>query len=281
VVERLDRPPQEALLKEYTLDPDFEAFAVEPLGLKVTDDRAVQPHYRLQIGVAATDNNVETGPRTGQSKETFTFIVVSENELLAEIAKEEEGLHVKLEEAVNRLRDGKIRLDKIAQELPELKPDELSPAARRAEEIQEGLTRSWDATREVLTDYQRILKELKANRVQAAMVSKVNDKICEPLEGALNLEFVQADEALRDAQKKLDAKTADLPAVQLARQQMDRLINRLNVVLEAMADVTTINKIIEMLVRIDKGEQQEYDRLRDLLKQKQQEILDSLSDPKK
>jgi SPX domain protein involved in polyphosphate accumulation len=199
---------------------------------------------------------------------------------LAEIAKEEESLHLKLEEAVNRLKDGQIKLSKVAQELPELKKEELSPMARRTEEIGEGVLKSWDAAREVYTDYRRILKELKANRVQGGMINKVNDRICEPLDAAINGEYVQADEALRELQKRLDAKEKDQAGPDQARKSLDQLINRLNGVLEAMADVTTINKLIEMLTKIEKGEREEYDRLQKLLKQKQEDVLENL-DPKK
>jgi hypothetical protein len=279
--EMLLAPPRDVLLKEYTLDPDLEAFSVERLGLKVADEKAAQPHYRLRLSVVATDNNIETGPRSSQSKERFTVFVVSEHELLAEIAKEEENLRIKLEEAINRLKDGRLKLEKVIQELPDLKPDEFSPLARRTEEVGESIVKSWDATREVYADYKRILKELKANRVQPGMINKVNDKICEPLDGAVSVEFVQSDESMRDFQKKLEQKTADRGAADLARQNLDRLIIRLNGVLEAMADVTTINRIIEMLVKIEKGEREEYERLRKLLKQKQEEVLDNLSDPPK
>jgi hypothetical protein len=279
--EMLLAPPRDALLKDFNLDPDLEAFSVERLGLKVAEEKAAQPHYRLRLSVVATDTNIETGPRSSQSKERFTVLVVSEHELLAEVAKEEENLRIKLEDAINRLKDGKLKLEKVTQELPDLKPDEFSPLARRAEEIGESIVKSWDATREVYADYKRILKELKANRVQPGMINKVNDKICEPLDGAVSVEFVQSDESMRDFQKKLEEKTVDRGRADLARQNLDRLITRLSSVLEAMADVTTINRIIEMLVKIEKGEREEYERLRKLLKQKQEEVLDNLSDPKK
>jgi SPX domain protein involved in polyphosphate accumulation len=152
--------------------------------------------------------------------------------------------------------------------------------ARRVEEIGEAVVKSWDAAREVHTDYRRILKELKANRVQSAMINKVNDKICEPLDGAINLEFVQSDESLQEFRKKLDAKESDPKAAELAKLQLDQLIRRLNAVLEAMADVTTINKLIEMLVKIEKGERDEIERLNKLLKQKQLEFLED-PEPKK
>jgi hypothetical protein len=277
----LEQPPGEDLLKDYNLDPDVEAFGVDQLGLKVADEKANQPRYRLRLWLVATDNNVESGPRTGQSKERFTVLVVSEHELLAEIAKEEESLHIKLEDAVSRLKDSKVKLAKVIQEMPELKRDEFSPMARRTEEIGEAVVKSWDATREVFGDYKRILKELRANHVQPGMINKVNDKICEPLDRAINLEFVQSDESLHELQKKLDSKTNDPKAAELARQQLDQLIERLSGVLEAMADVTTINRIIEMLVKIEKGEREEYERLQKLLKQKQEEVLENLSEPKK
>jgi len=279
--EALRQSPRQKLLTEYSIDPDIESFSVAALDLKVNDERAVQPHYRLQLWVTATDNNIETGPRTGQGKERFVLLVVSENELLAEIAKEEESLHIKLEEAVTRLKDSRIKVDKIAEELPGLKANEFSPLARRAEEMDDAVVRSWDACREVLTDYKRILKELKVNRVQPGMIAKVSDKICDPLEGTINLEFVNADEAIRDLARKLDGQNSDRQAVDAARQSLDQLIARLASVLDAMADVTSINKIIEMLVKIEKGERQEYERLQLLLKQKQEEFLDSLSEPKK
>jgi hypothetical protein len=281
LMEALRQTPRQKLLTEYSIDPDVESFSVAALDLKVNDERAVQPHYRLELWVTATDNNIETGPRTGQGKERFVLLVVSENELLAEIAKEEESLHVKLEEAVTRLKDSRIKVDKIAEELPGLKANEFSPLARRAEEMDDAVVRSWDACREVLTDYKRILKELKVNRVQPGMIAKVSDKICDPLDAAINLEFVNADEAIRDLARRLDSKNGDRQTVDAARQSLDQLIARLASVLDAMADVTSINKIIEMLVKIEKGERQEYERLQLLLKQKQEEFLDSLSEPKK
>jgi hypothetical protein len=274
----LDEPPtEEPLVKEFALEPEVEFFAVEPLGLKSADEKTVQPRYKLRLWLSATDNDVETGPHTALAKEKFTILVVGENELLAEIAKEEEGLHIKLEEALNRLKEGKVKLDKAAQDLPELKADELSTLARRAEEVGEAVARSWDACREVYGDYRRILLELRANRVQPGMIAKVNDKICEPLDGAINVEFVQCDESLRELARRLDAKSADPQAMALPREQLTRLIARLQGVLDAMADVTTINRIIEMLVKIEKGEQEEYQRLQKLLKQKQEEILEGIS----
>jgi hypothetical protein len=185
----------------------------------------------MELWVIATDSNIETGPRTGLSKEKFTFLIVSENELLAEIAKEEEGLHLKLEEALNRLKDSQIKLNKITKEMPELKKEEFSPMTRREEEIEEAATKSGDTSREVLADYRRILKELRANQVQTGMISKVNDKICEPLDIAINSDFVQLEEAMREFHKKLEAATSDAKAAELVKQRLQQVITRLSDVL--------------------------------------------------
>lgn len=277
----LEKPPGETPPREFTLDPEQEALDLAPLGLKVGDEKAAQQHYRLRLWVTATDNDVESGPHTGESKEKFTVVVVSENELLAEIAKEEEGLRLKLEDAVGRLKDGRIKVNKLTQDLPDTKPDEMGPLARRSEEVGEGLTRSWDGTRDVYNDYRRILKELQINRVQSGMVAKVGEKICEPLEGALNLEFVQADEAAHALQKALEAKDHDARPAAEVRQQLDRLITRLTSVLDAMAEVTSVNRLIETLMRIEKAEREEYNRLERLKKQRSEDVLDKLGGPEK
>jgi hypothetical protein len=274
-------PPDERPLKDFDLDPELDKFHVTALGLKEPNDKAIQPHYRIRLSVTATDNNVETGPRVGQSKEKFTFLVVSEHELLAEIAKEEEGLHVKLEEALGRLKDAKIKLDKVAEELPNLPKEEFSPLARRTEELQEAIAKSWDVSREVHGDYKRILNELIANQVQKGMIDKVKDKIVEPLDFAIQGDFPHADDTMRELQKKLDAKVFDAPATEAARQALARVISRLEGVLEAMGDVSNINKLITVLIQIEKKEREQAEQLKDLLRKKTDDLIKSLEDKPK
>jgi hypothetical protein len=287
-LERLAQPPDRAVLdrrmiKDFPVDPedDDAKFNVESLNLRTTDEKAVQSHYVLRLWLLATDNNIETGPRTGQSREKFTFLVVSEYELLAEIAKEEDGLRVKLEEAVGRLKDGRTKLDRVRQELPLLKAEEFSSQATQMSRVEEAVVKSWDAAREVHSEYKRILKELRANRVQAGMINKVADKIVEPLDGAINQEFVRTDESLREFHKTLDGKKADLPAADKARAELTQLIDRLEGVLSAMADVMTINDLIRRLVAIEAEEVKEIQRLRFLLDQKEKELLEGVGEPKK
>ena len=205
--------PQEKMLTNLTLDPDEEAFDVAPLGLKVSDDQQVQTRYRMRLWVEALDNNVETGPGIGRSKEKFTILLIPENELLVEIAREEESLHVKLEDTVNKLKDARTKLEQVIQELPGLRAEEFSPMALRADEMKATIERGWDVSREVFTDYRKILKELQVNRVRPKIIEKVERNICEPLDQAVSQDFVHSEESITAFQKTLDQdKKANLEA---------------------------------------------------------------------
>jgi hypothetical protein len=274
ILQRLETKPQRQLLKDHVLDPNEDVFDVSQLNLKVSDDRQVQPHYGLGLWLTVTDNNIETGPSTGEGKERFFFLIVSEDELLVEIAREEESLHLKLEDTVNRLKDSRTKFDQVVQELPRLKPDEYSPMARRAEEVAESVTRGSDLTREVHTDYRRILRELEANQVQRGIINRVRNNICDPLEVILGREFATADDRIREFHRSLEERKADPGLVAPARKALDELIERLGRVLDAMGDVTTINKLIATLVEIERGEQRESKRLQELRDSLQEKILE-------
>jgi hypothetical protein len=277
---RLASPPEHKLLRELTLDPEEEFLDIQPLGLKLSDESQVQPRYRLRLEVSARDSNVETGPSISAGKEKFTVILVSENELLTEIAKEEESLHVKLEDALNKLKESRTKLDQVLQELPTLKGDEFSPMTRRAEELQESVVRTWDMSQEVYKDYRRILKELNVNRVQAKIVTKVDQGICQPLESIINQEFVRTDEAFKEFHKVLEEKKADVATGAKTREELERLIDRLSRILDAMGDLMTINKLIEQLTTLIKGQQGITDRFKEMNERLQQDLLDSVFTPK-
>src|SRR5262249_6378933 len=156
------------------------------------------------------------------------------------------GLHVKLENIIGNLKEGRNKLDLITQELSSLKPEEFSPMARRAEEIVEAITKSWDFTSEISKDYLKIVKELKINRVNARFIDKVQRNISDPLQDMINpeREFDHADQSTRAFQKTLEGKKASAPGADQAKQDLDRLIIRLTGVLDSMGQIMTINKLI-------------------------------------
>jgi hypothetical protein len=282
---RLHTEPQTALLRDHTLDPMDEketSFNVEQLGLKVPEidgQRVIQPRYRMRLWLVATDSNIETGPGVGQSREKFVFLIVPENELLLEIAKSEESLHLKLDDAVKRLQDSKLKLEQVRQELPDLKVNEFSPMVARLDEIQETMVKSWDVSREVLTDYQKILRELQVNRIRPAIVERVDRNICTPLGDINNAQFDLTDKSLSGFRKTLEDKQKDTQSADATNKQVQELIDRLNRVLDAMGDITNINKLIQQLEELVKGERDATQRFKDILEKKIEEDLEKQFGP--
>jgi hypothetical protein len=263
LVRRLAGPPpaEMPLVTQFDVKPQFEALDLRDRlpDLKVKDEQQIQPRYRMRLTVTATDNNVETGPGVGPNKEPpFTVFVVSEAELLVEIAKEEQNLHFKLEDTVGRLKDARLKLEKLAEQVPMVAADQLQTMALRAQEVQDATTKGRDVTQEVLTDYSRILREMELNRVMPKLVEKVKGEIIFPLEGAIRQEFVRAEEAEDAYRKELEAgRKPDAAAAQGVQQRLDQLIDQLTRVMDAMGEVTTINKLIATLREIEKGQEQD------------------------
>jgi hypothetical protein len=274
----LQQPPDNILIRDLTLDPDKpkeSGFDVEALGKKAPDEK-IQPRYRLRLWLSATDNNVETGPGVSESKDKFVFLIVSENELIVEINKEEESLHVKLEDTVNKLKDAQAKLELIQTELPTLKPNEFSPLARRTEELLEVLGRSQDVTREVYMDYGKILRELQVNVVRAQIVERVERQIYLPLKDTLSQEFDRTDKSLQALGKMLDEQKKDPVPAATAMKDMKDLIDRLTAVLDAMGELLTINKLIEQLVEIERQEREFSNVMKGQLELKKKELLEKV-----
>lgn len=279
-------PPKnkDTLITEFTLDPDSEVFDLQKLlpALKVTNDRDRQPRYRLRLWVLASDNNIETGPRASESKERFSLIVVSEYELLAEIAKEEEGLHLKLDQTVEKLKDARTKLEQVTKELGDAKFEAkfYSPLATRTLEIAEVVSNQSITGKEVYTDFLRILREEKMNRVSTEMVRKV-DGIIGLLEQAVTQDFVRAEEASRDFQKSLEGMQTDPKLAKDAQARLSELIARIEAVLDRMGKLKGLNDLIVTLTNIEK-EQRDVGGILDYLKKRiEDDLLKDLLDPKK
>src|SRR5262249_18468419 len=181
----------------------------------------------------------------------------------------------------NKLKDARSKLDLITQELPSLKPEEFSPMARRAEEMAETITKSWDVTSEISKDYLKILKELRINRVNPKFIDKIERNISDPLQEVINpdREFDHADKSVHLFEKLLEEKKSDVPSAAQAKQDLDQLITRLIHVLDNMGDIITINKLIEQLVQIEKQERKAFERYKELHEKLQDELLDKALTP--
>jgi ABC-type transporter Mla subunit MlaD len=203
---------------------------------------------------------------------------VSEPELLVEIAREEEALHLKTEDTISRLREARQKLEKTAEEVRAAGAEQLPTLAQRSQEVLDGIEKSRDVIQEVFNDYSRILRELELNRVSAKLVQKVRGEICMPLESALKSDFVLTSESLDAYRKELEAtKKPTADQTQQAKDRLDRLIEKLNQVMSAMGEVTTINKLIATLREIEKGQDQSIGpRLKELQRLQREKLLEKL-----
>jgi hypothetical protein len=297
------------LLREFALEPNLgpkdEAFVLDDgykldlrkldNPLEVRDPKEIQPRYRMQLWMEAVDNDLLTGPKRAPNKEKFTFLVVSENELLSEVGKEEEGLHVKLDDVTTRLREEQSRLEKVISDLgsvgsPARKADEFAPLSVTSEKALELLEKSLESTREVLNDYEKIVTEMKMNRVRDDYVNHTQNNVVTPL-ARITFPigpFSEASESLKELRKNLDNGELDLPtrsdnsrkAAAVARAKLEELIKQLDGVLAGMEGIITLNKIIETARQIEEAQRAQADFLKRVKDQMEKEAYEKLFGPK-
>lgn len=276
---RLEMPPGTIpLIRDFVAQPKLEMLDLRDRlpDLKVIGELEVQPRYRMRLTVSAADNNIETGPSVAVNKEPpFTILVVSETELLVEVARDEEAQHVKAEDAVTRLREVRGKLDTVAGELTASEPANMTTLAQRASEMSEATVKARDIVQEVSSEYARILRELELNRVSGRFIEKVKGEICLPLESILRGEFVAAEEAMERFGKDLEAGRKPDPGP--SRAALDRLIARLERVMAAMGEMATLNKLITALQEIEKAQEQAIGaKLRELQRLQREKLIRDL-----
>jgi hypothetical protein len=283
------QPPKEGPLTQITLKTEDDSFSFEEyLGrLKASGESVFQKRYLVEVWVAATDNNVEVDqPVVSEDKKHFTFLVVGENELLAEIFREEEKLRGTLDQIYLKLKTAKTRLDNQVLVPPladDLGPDELRRKTTRTEEVKEDVASSFREIGGVLSAFNRILAELKANKVKKAL-TRMQEEICDPLRDMQDRksgEFKAAEDAAaflvglleRDVKAsqgpnktikliagrdKEERKTAGLDA----QKKLDALIKRLEKVLAQIREVVGKDQLVRLLVEIEENQRKQSDELK-------------------
>ncbi len=307
----LKKQPELAIVREHALDKEA-GFDVRKYLPKVKALKGeTQKHYELRLFVTATDNNIETGPTKAPPKGPFPFLIVSENELIAEIIKQERKLYNLLKEAVDNLEGRKTTLDAEMLKLGSPQPDfglVFGLVSARADLARKAVRETNDIARSVYEKYLLIAVELEVNRVEGDKLKKVQERIIGPLEELTNkssgygrtvdrnvTEFwdgVERDVTrIRKAEQVKKVDDALLKELEESRQvhqdkgkeaarQMDVLIRQLRQVLEAMQDTIEADKLIELLVRIE-AEQREAERVLRLERERwERDTFDELFGPK-
>jgi hypothetical protein len=289
----LEKPSARPRFKEHSLK-DEEGFDVRKHleRLKPKDSiKDVQQLYFLRLSIAATDNNIESGPTTSRTKAPFFFLVISENDLLAQIALEEEVLGERLEKSIEKLGNARISVTEQITKLP--MGGDLSLVSIRADDVRKTVLDTASVVREIHTDYSRILRELEVNRCRRVKIDDVRTKIVLPLDEIINPnfgEFQAAEEATQKFYQALDddvtgkrTPNVDLHVgnAQQARVQLDKLIDKLTAVSIAMTEGITEIRNLENLVLIETNERAIAKGFEDFYKRKVLELINELTEPQK
>src|SRR5262249_30304982 len=121
-----DRAGQIKVVKIENPKKDFFDISVVLKDL-VVPPTEIQPQYRIDLRVQGTDTKVEnaTGPKVGSNLEPIRLKVISEADLLVEISKEEEGLILRVEEALKRAKDAQRKLSEMGGTYATVPPSEI------------------------------------------------------------------------------------------------------------------------------------------------------------
>jgi hypothetical protein len=256
------------------LESDLPLWKTNP-SLKMTDPSRPQPRYQMQLWLEAVDNDLDSDktkdgrpqPHLRASEEKYTFFLVSENELLTEIAKEEETLHGKLDERYQGLLETQNKLAQVNLDLSSsaVKTEELGAMSARTDQVTEMLDKAQGTAREVHGDYARILREMKANQVSERLLDRVEKTIVDPLK-RIDGTFEATREAVANFRKSLDSKEIEpsRTAGRTAKEQMLELMRELEKILASMQKMTDLNTLIKYLAEIEKNETEQYETVKKL-----------------
>jgi hypothetical protein len=227
----------------------FDLRKVAPT-LKRASESEGQRTYVLTLNVVAVDTNVEADrPGVAQNKETLVFKLVSDGELLTEIAKEEGGLADKLDDAVRRVADVDNKLRSMVARLPGVvRPEQFLAEQTRSNELLEQVQKAKDVSNEVFTDYSRILQEFRVNRLPKHLIDQMDEKVVGRLGGVLATDFPQVDEAYGAFHGELSASRAPPVDVAFKAQAMvTTLLTKLRDIRAGIGQGLDLKKVISQI----------------------------------
>jgi hypothetical protein len=261
--------------------------------LKDPDDTRPQKRFQIEIRLTTEDTFLEgeIDPKTKQpiphvspSGETFTFIIVPDNELLARIGEEEETKYRDLQKAykplpenLNRIRDIDFALSAAG-----LKEAELNAFISRCDSLAEILKTSQQDCKAVYQAYERILREMRVNQLREDVVSKVYKTIVAPLGRVSDVQFDKTHASVVELRRALDNPELAVPAraeasrqrAGEARKQLNELVTQLNAILSAMEGLAKLNELIAELARIERQEEEIESLLKKVYEKRIKEALE-------
>jgi hypothetical protein len=257
----------------------------------------LQKTFLMLITLEVRDTNIyRPGRGNRQSSQQYPFLIVSDTELLFQISLEEQRLFDELQKSFAEMEKARSQLSALRFDIPSM------PGARgvdyvgfsvRAEEIDKTVRESLRVTTKVHADYDRILREMRTNRIHEGdkkqIVERVKDNIVGPLGKVKEGDFPYAQEATANLRKILDSGEPDdakrlassRAAAEAAEKEMDRVLNSLREVLVHMAGIVEIGKLIAKIRELEQREQNSLNQIKQRKEEIEKSIFDQLDSPKK
>jgi hypothetical protein len=287
----LKKEPHKALIKSHVLSSNerhsFDVKKQLPT-VKVRDESQQAPH-ELSLYVQAIDNNIEANrPGTGRNKTGMVFMIVSEDELLFEINKEEQVMAKQIKDTLEELEAHKTLFD---VEFYKAKPalGKLDMALAISDGLYNSLRTRIGTARGVHKAYARIVQEMLVNRIKEDRRTKVEFSIFVPLGRLVDpgagdfavtertaqklLRALEADQAiLRKAAKE---KNVDLEASveqkldehwkngRKAHMELTQLVMSLRQILHAMEEIGSEDELRNRLMAILRQQREAEQRLQE------------------
>jgi hypothetical protein len=234
----------------------FDLAAAIP-GLAETDPAKIQPRYRIEMNVLATDTNFETGPKTGQNVESVRLTVISEAELLVEIAKDEEIQIARLDDVLKKLREAQGKLSQTAGRLRDLAPppDILISAGVRAQDLAQDVSKARELTAQIQTEYKRLGNEALFNGIKKTR-ERIENEILRDLALILESGFATAEETHKNfLTALLEGRRPEESLIGKDQADLQTLISLVQALREKLGESNSLSKSLARLQQLVTEEQ--------------------------
>jgi hypothetical protein len=150
----------------------------------------------------------------------------------------------------------------------------LGAMSARTDQIQEMLEKAQNTTREVHTDYARVLREMKANQISERFLDRVEKTIVDPLK-RIDGNFEETRDAVGNFRNSLDSKEIEpsRKAGGTAKEQMLALTRAMEKILASMQKMTDLNALIKIIAEIEKSEGVQYETIKKIYEDKVEDLF--------
>ena len=243
--QRVPLPSFIAGAKRFSARPDWSASA-----------SGATPGDRVTLLVRASDLNDVTGPGLAQSPD-LTLRVVTAEELLAELARREQGYRVDFERFVESQDDLRGQTLSAAARLQTDRADDAEAMLAPLERRQRDLT---SAVRSIRQQFEQILTELRINELDTTdEVMRLEDRIIAPLGNIARAELTEAADTIRKWARSAsvdDAAAVDALQARAAAEMRGVLANMLQ--WEGYYEVVTM---LREIIRLQKELRRESEQV--------------------